>query len=519
MPRLALFIAACLASSSLYAQAVDVDPDKNPVAIACRKFGESGFKQANAPDPSPTKFKPTGSRAGIKAVVALLEFSGDDAKQLENSCAEFIAETEKEHVANKLTNDVSTALAGAIAVDLLLSTGKEVSDKAMLSLTHSLQAALNTEAVRKATDAEKEFYFEYVHSTTFMIMVMASGKGDEAIENAMVAAELQLDGLFSTTASNFAVSDSTVTLKARADALAESLAPGFKLNLPKGWEDQEGWLVKETKKQVGEQVLTSATHILPLPAIEADGDMSRAVKVVWETCLPEALQKKAGTMVHTRYVGNQLKTSFVFARVREPGYEYDSMFTVYLVDCKTHWQPFVVINMFIDSAGATPKTDPAIVASYLESAKFAEEFFAAVTCTGAEAAGLATVDELAGTYSVGDKAQADWGKLHSGPAAMGTSEVNGTLKLSGDGTCSYQVTEPTGSVAATGTWKVESNQLVCSFDKFDDASSSKPQELKFTISGLHKPSGSGKVLVLAPSGTKANCTNLSNRAYWFVQAG
>lgn len=237
-------------------------------------------------------------------------------------------------------------------------------------------------------------------------------------------------------------------------------ASGFTMAVPAGFRQSGNWQVKTLFAQVeGRKAYTSLQFRL-LDPIPAKGNMGDALVGLSKTSLPSNVP--AGSVVFRRYVGAGLPAWFLVGRGREEGRKADTLFSLFLIDLGTAWQPLVVAQTYEDPDG----TDGSAIAasgaqSFAKSAQLAEEALKDVTCPGVVSNGLATVGALVGEYSFGKASDVAWEKMSVGAMPLSPATGSGSLKLSADGT--YRWAEA-GKPDETGKWEFFKDLLALSPD-------------------------------------------------------
>ncbi len=241
----------------------------------------------------------------------------------------------------------------------------------------------------------------------------------------------------------------------------ESLpASGFSMAVPKGFVQSGNWHVKTIVSEVQGRKTYTSLHFRLVDPVPAKGNMGDTLFGLGKTSLPSNIP--VGTVVLRRYVGAGLPAWFLVGRGREEGRKADTLFSLFLIDLGTAWQPLVVAQTYEDPDG----TDGSAIAasgaqSFAKSAQLAEEALKDVTCPGVVSNGLATVGALVGEYSFGKASDVAWEKMSVGAMPLSPATGSGSLKLSADGT--YRWAEA-GKPDETGKWEFFKDLLALSPD-------------------------------------------------------
>lgn len=239
--------------------------------------------------------------------------------------------------------------------------------------------------------------------------------------------------------------------------------------LPAGWKQDGAWMVKEQVEDRGGGASTTAAQVRLAPAIAASGDMGSALRALWQSQVPSELANRASGMVYRRYLGDGLVASFVMGKGREKDRAADTLFTVYLIDCGSVWQPLIVAQTYADPSTSSGS----IVAmqgdlSLSTSAAMAEELLATLRCPAGKGRPLVDAEALVGSYSYGSGASQMWENVYTGATTMTVASYGGELDLRADGTYTSQFSGASGQVGnlslrsetQTGRWRVEGDVLV-----------------------------------------------------------
>ncbi len=521
--RIALF--ALLGFSSVWSSAQSLAD--NPLLQAGNQIGATGFAPGTVVKPTATAFKPASGRVYLPAY-AKLAMDTKERQELFLTVAEGVAKA-IEDIAGPLghKNDAAVALAFTTVVLVAVQTAADVNDKAFPPLIERFQKTLDTANVRQATDRQKQEFYELCvgHAALVLTLASASDGADDEKAVKQVATRL-LDSLLGATASQFTIKGTEITLKPSrpaAAATSSGLAPGFTYSKSSRWTETSGWLMKEA---VSENSNGRQAHAMVrfLPAIPAQGNMGDALRKTWAQSLPAEMAGKASGMVFRRYTGDGLVTQFIYGVGREKTREFDTAFTVLMIDCKTHWQPIVLAQTYVNQF-STAGSGQSEQFSWPATQAVAEELFASFRCPTAKGMALASAESLVGNYAFGNGAAQNWVNIYTGATSSTFYSAGGELKLAKNGTFEWQMSIASGGVGTTrfqgekgkGTWSIEGDQLIVKFTEYDKSLSAPPKERRYKIAGVTNFSDGKKVVILLSDLTILPAlSTISPGSSWFV---
>lgn len=508
----------------------------NAVAEAASAIGKKGFSAGKPTKPTATAFKRSASPVALNKYVeaaldtkeerkALLDLAQDVAKSFEEMGG---------RLGHK--NDVAVALGFTTFLLVTIQTDQEIDDSAFGSLVERFQKTLDTDKVRKASDRDKQALYEVCAGHSALVLTSAAGASDPAESDAVkkLAARL-LDSLIGATASQFTFKGSEVTFKAKSDSKPQpaakpapgGIAPGFSYSMPKGWAENNGWLVKEDLTSENRGSTRTFANIRLLPAQPAQGNIGEALRKVWAQFIPAELANNASGMVFRRYTGDGLVTQFIYGVGREKGRDFDTAFSLYMVDCGAYWQPVVLAQTYENSFSAAGSGFSERF-SWKTTQAIAEELFATFRCPAAKGATLASMDSLVGNYAFGNGAAQNWVNIYTGATSTTFWSSGGELKLVKNGTFEWRLTIASGSIGATnfqgekgkGTWSVQGDHLIVKFTEHDRTLSAPPKERRYKIAGVtHFSDGKKVVILLSDLTILPSLSTITPGTDWFVSDG
>lgn len=499
---------AALAFSLLLQFSVAQVPKSNPVVDAARMIGVKGLGNSKSPAKSPTAFQPASSRVYVSAYVKSLFEAEEDRKAIEPALLKLIESYETSTKGTALANDASGAIGYAVAILYAAAKGEQLPEAAFPVLVERLQGYFDTAPIRSASDRQKQEAYEWaLCSANLVVALMTEATTEDAKEKIRAMAAAQLEVLLSAKPDQVTLSGKQVAVKgteaskpAEAPAGNGSLAPGFTFQAPAGWVRRDAWHVYSTNTDTA----TIAAHVrFPAP-IPASGNMGDALRKLWKANVPPELENAAGSMVYRRYVGTKLFSQFIFGLAKEKGRVADSVYTLFLIDCGSVWQPVVVAQTYEPFEAYLSGANFSAKFSYGTTADYAETMLATFRCPGAPNQALATKESLVGEYHFGNTSTQHWENVYTGASSMTFHSSGGTLNLLPDGTFTYKIGFASGevgrtkfaSIKAAGKYVIQGDLLICTYTMYDQGDSYKRKEDRYRIAGLTAFSDGVKVTVL-----------------------
>ncbi|GEM_PF-2543416 len=307
---------------------------------------------------------------------------------------------------------------------------------------------------------------------------------------------------------------------APAPVSSGDVGAGFAFSPPPGFTEQSGWYVaSRVENRGGGREITSAL-VRVLPAVGAQGNIGDALRALWQQHLPAELKERAGAMVYRRYVGDGVPAQFIAGKGRESGRRADTMFTLYVLDCGSTWQPLLVAQTY-DEPDSTASFGSGVAMSggmsFGTSAQMAEPFLAAVRCAGGKGRPLVDPTALVGDYSFGSSSSLQWVNVYTGAMSMTAVSYGGQLNLKPDGSYDYKFAGASGVVGAMniqtdnarGRWEVQGDLLVLTRDN--------GKQTKYRIAGLTQfPSGEKGAVFMSRLDLPVNPTTVTNGGDYYA---
>ncbi len=488
MRRLALF-AFLLAASLGAAQA----PKGNPLVEAAHALGAQGLGAASLDKAPNWPFKPTGARIYVKDYVAALGVGAEEQGPLERSILTIIDGYEDIAKDQGQANDPAFALAFAVSALVSVAKGTQFDDAALLALAPRLRATL---AKTSTTDRQKQEFYEYALSASGMVAVLnAATKEPEARKNLQTIAEARLLELVGAKSDAVVLKGETVSIGAPA------VASALKADFPADWRQDGVWRIAEKR----DGTVASAAQVRLVPPVPAKGSFADALRDAWKRYVPAELGDKASGMVFRRYVGDGLVANFICGASPEKDRKWDTLFTVYLVDCGATWQPIVVAQTWNDSSTKFPIFSPwTISGSFRETAPFVETFLKGLSCPAAKGKPLVDKAALVGTYKYGTASSLQYENVYTGATSMSTVSYGGTLALLPTGKFTEDYSSAAGMVGnlkfrgfkAKGDWTLNGDILTLTDTFYDQGDAYKRPAKKYRVAGVVAFADGVKVLVL-----------------------
>jgi hypothetical protein len=480
-------------------------PQNNPLLIASQKIGEQGLTTESVEKVDGWAFKPSGKRILVAKYASAFGENEAQRKTFTDAIVSVIEGYEEAVKELKQSNDPATALAFSFSALYGITNGYS-DDDSMTRLAARFRKQLSGV---KATDLQKQEFYEFALSSCCATLILASMTEEEkgSMDKIKAMATAQIKALVGADLNQISVKGKDFTIKGSASPVAATTggyAPGFAFSTPAGFSQNSGWYGKTFVEQRNIGNRLSNTFIRLLPAVPAQGSLGEVMGNLWKSSIPQELAGKFGAMVYRRYVGNKLSAYFICGSGREKGRRTDTLYTLMIVDCKSHWQPIVIAQNFEDLSDYLAGEEMAATSALGTTWGFAEEFLQTLRCPGSEGQPLATKDALVGNYQFGSGGAQNWVNIYTGATAMTFSSFAGDLNLNPNGTFSWRLSTASGMVGATsfrgatgsGSWKIEGDILVCTYDKYDQGDGYKKKEARYRIAGITMMSDGSKAAVL-----------------------
>lgn len=479
-------------------------PKDNPVVDRAITLGKVGLTGETGSGVSPLKFKPSGGRIYIDEFVKEFADDKDGRDGLKAVIEAGVQEFEAAAKENKMENDGAFAHAFSLLLLETILTGKEFEDQDYLTVAGQFRKAFTGV---KGTDKQKQEFYEWSLSSAFIVIAVGSAlEGDDAAAKLKQFAELEVVALTGATQDQISFSGGKLLIKGtgvgEVSPAPAGLVEGFSYGMPDGWVEEGGWIKRVEPYYTTDQI---GAHIRMLPAVKANGDIGATLRDLWSKNLPEEFKGKSSGMVFRRYLGDGLAAHFIFGQAKIEGEQGDSLYSLYIVDCGSYWQPFVLAQTWADTVNKFPVG--AIFSapgSFGKSADIAEVFFAGIKCPSAKGRALVDKAAIVGDYSYGSSSSLQWENIYTGASSMTFVSYGGTLNFAANGTFTYTFSSASGVVGAAkfsgakgnGTWKLEGDLLTCHWTAYDQGDSYKPKDYVYRVAGVISYSDGVKVLVL-----------------------
>lgn len=298
-------------------------------------------------------------------------------------------------------------------------------------------------------------------------------------------------------------------------AASGALPEGFAFSPPEGWIVEGAWHVFRKGEGGNDRSFRTAFIRFP-PSIGAGNDMGAALRELWKQVVPAELAARHSSMVYRRYLGDGLHAQFIHGLGREKDRRSDSLYSLYLIDLGSRWQPMVVAQTYDDpdmNVGAI--VERMASSSYGDTARFAETFLATLRCPSAKGRALVSKEALVGDYSYGFGTSLQWENIYTGATTMTAVSGGGTLDLKADGSYAFYYGGASGVVGAQtfgsekhqGAWELQGDLLLLS------ATNGKAR--RYRVAGLTAFSDGVKVAVLLSQlDAPVNAVNCGDRSDW-----
>ena len=486
-----------------------ISPENNPVVMSAIQVGAKGLPSGPKPSKSPTTFKASTDHSFVKTYIEKLFDTQKERNAVTpvfNQLIESFGKTAKEA---GFPDDASASYAFAVSLLMSVSNGSELDEEAFPTLIGQFQNYFNQPSVLKATDKQKQEAYDYALCSIGSIVVfLSTAKTTEDVDKVKLSAALMLKNLLGTNPEQIILKGKETTIKgtgptkpAEVPAATGGMAPGFSFEIAQGWvkDEKSSWYVCRSNHY--DDVTSGLIRFLP--AVPAKGSFSDAIRKAWKEGVPAELADKASGMVFRRYIGDGLFCQFIFGKGVEKDKKYSTLFSVYLVDCGSMWQPVILAQTY-ETNGFSAGGDMSAGFSYPTSADWAELMMRTFKCPSAKGKPIADKSAVVGDYSYGSSSQLQWENIYTGASTMTFVSYGGTLNLKADGTFTYTFGSASGQVGATkfgsakgsGTWRIENDLLITKYLTYDQGDSYKRNEERYRIAGVVSFTDGSKVTVL-----------------------
>jgi hypothetical protein len=480
--------------------------DENPLIVAARQFGAKGLGK-EVDSGSALKYAPS-AQLGTRDKY-LKKFS-DDKDIVEFFKAVFdsgFEEFEKNAAQRKFANDAAFSYAFSLTLIQMVNDGSEIEDSTIDRLAGQVRNALKGV---KSTDAQRQEFAEWSLCEAFVVIGFAV-LAENSEEAAKKAGEVVGSAFASLTGGKpdqakvesgvyLIKGDPSSASSSNTSETLEGLAPGFSFSVPSGWETKEGWIMG-SMEHYGNMV---GANIRMLPAMKPTSDLGATLRSLWKQYTPKGLVNNFSGMVFRRYVGDGVPAHFICGRGQQDGETWDSLFSLYIVDCGDYWQPFVLAQTWWDPSGFAPGASMTASLSYGGSADLGEVFLRTIRNPKTKGAALVDASALVGDFHFGSGASMNWVNVYSGATSTTFVSYGGSLSLAKNGTFSYTYSSASGAVGATsfrgakgkGTWTLKGDILTCKWSEYDQGDGYKAKDYVYRVAGVVLFEGGEKVLVL-----------------------
>ncbi|MEI7577173.1 MAG: hypothetical protein WCK51_09780 [Armatimonadota bacterium] len=512
----------------------------NPILDALRGLNTSGFKSGGVVSSSPTKYKPTRNRKGVEAAVTELASTDEERKAFRESALAVVEGLEKGFVATPFEGDASANIALGLLGLYTTAKNVELADDAFIATIGGIQRLLDSTSVRDMSDADKELAGEKV-----VALYAISGSLLAAVKDDEQKAQFrQVAGLLFTLvtgASVDSVNYSAKSFEVKAVKLpvqktpaeaapiktATGIASNFGSGLPTGWTQKDVWMVKTVAD--GTRLTSGLARLLP--AVTPGVSVGQILSDLWAKYVPQELAGKNGGIIYRRYVGSGVPAYFIVGAGREKGREADSIFTLMLVDCESHWQPIVMAQTYEETGDFRVGVEMSARFSLNTTVAYLEEYLATIKCDATKGKPLFDKSSLVGEFGYGSYASMDYVNVYSGASSTSYTSYGGTLNLKADGTftftyggasSSYGSAAQFGGQKGSGTWTIQEDILTLNYTKFEQfrngmVDSYKLKEKKYRVGSSTSFSDGVKIIILKDRlDLPMSWTNLADRSDWYT---
>jgi len=217
--RLSLAVLAVATASASFAQTPKTSPTgtapaDNPLVTISKKIGETGFAAGDGPKASPLKFKRSSDRIFIRKYLASIYGSGAELEQMEKAVAQVVESFEASAKEAKVADDGAAAMAFSVGLLYAVVYSAEVEGAAIEDLEKRFRATFDTDTVKKATDLQKQEFYEWALASSATVIALAAGaESPEQIGQVQALATLQIRALIGADVANLVLRGKSATLR------------------------------------------------------------------------------------------------------------------------------------------------------------------------------------------------------------------------------------------------------------------------------------------------------------------
>jgi hypothetical protein len=447
-----------------------------------------------------THFTPSGKRLTLDALADGLGSSAEEKSGLKQVFQAAFTSYETEAKKNGLENDVAGALAFYLCVHYsAYHNGQKVRDGTTIAVARQLQAALDTDEMRAANDAEKQKLYEFCVMmggfSAAMTQLAAENKDAETRKQLREVGANGLRSILKIEPAHIQITDAglVVAQEKGASEARPTVAPvssrpsggttysvsAISYRLPTEWTETKANGAVTLKRSFTDQYTNDVTMLILSPGWEKTGRINTAFPDAWrELILPVFNEAEEHPFVYVRRLGKGLNCAFAFGNMKAKSNGHPMTVFLYLLDTGKRCYP--IIGMFIGNQSKFMKD--------------VEQIFAGLTIAGASPpAPLVTAGELVGEWSTSSREYASYIDRQGNYRGDASNAMSVALTFRADGTYSSGFRGiSSGAVTrekSGGTYKIEGDMLVLY------SAGGRVEKKRFL--GLETlPSGKGKMMVL-----------------------
>lgn len=452
-----------------------------------------------------TRFIPDGTRLTLDALANGLGSSAEEKSQLkqvfQGALTAYEAEAKKEGV----ENDVAAALSFYLCVHYsACHDGQEIADATVSAVTGQLRAALDTDEMRNARDAEKQQLYEFcvmMGGFTAATLQVAAEQKDADLKKQLrqvgangIRAILKMEpDRVRITKSGLVIAPekgtgeivptaTTAAAPTSGSAAAHSVS-AVSYRLPAEWTETKSDGAVTLKRSFTDQYTNDVTMLILSEGWEKAGRINAAFPQAWRdlvlTLFDTAEQRP---FVYVRRLSNGMNCAFAFGDMKAKSNGADMTVFLYLLDTGKACYP--ILGMFI---GNQSRFMPDV-----------EQVLASIKVVGSSPpAPLVTAAELVGEWSTSSREYASYVDARGNYRGDASSAHSVALTFHADGTYSSGFLGISSGVVtrekAGGTYKIAGDMLVM------HSGGGRVEKKRFL--GLETlPGGKGKMMVLLNPG-------------------
>ncbi|MDX1931935.1 MAG: DUF6683 family protein [Capsulimonadales bacterium] len=337
-------------------------PGAENLANLLKRLPSSGTIAPAPAENAPTRFKPSGQRPLLDKLVGEMQGTDAEKKTLRDGIETFLKAYETEATRLKMENDIAGAAVFYVVANYQIHRGiDDTSDKATVSLYRQFASVMNTDDVRKMTDAEKQTTYDALTLLASIALIRYQGattsKNADELKSLREQGGTALKDLLKTDPDRLRITDAGLsvtgeTTKAGDGESASAASPdktettgagALRIEAPPGWQRAE---VKDSGTVGYARKLEKGILLMmysPTP-IKAQGGREQTFRASWESATKGMLTDTSMPVIGRRILGNTVAL-FYHAKVNRTNNVCTDQLTLYLLEAGDAYYSLIVRYM------------------------------------------------------------------------------------------------------------------------------------------------------------------------------